>query len=61
VRVEFEALAGTPHVALQHGLPGSIEVTVEQTTPALLVLRAAGGWTSRPMQQANTAADASAR
>jgi len=61
VRVEFEALAGTPHVALQHGLPGSIEVTVEQTTPALLVLRAAGSLTSRPMQQANTAADASAR
>ena len=34
VRVEFEPLSGNARspVALQHGLPGSIEVTVEQTT-----------------------------
>jgi len=43
VRVEFApALAAAPRLALQHGLPGSIEVGIEQVTPAQLVLRAAG-------------------
>jgi membrane fusion protein (multidrug efflux system) len=43
VRVEFApAIAAAPHLALQHGLPGSIEVGIEQVTPAQLVLRAAG-------------------
>mgnify|MGYP006951217479 CR=1 FL=1 len=56
VRVEFEPTSKTSHIALQHGLPGSVEVTVEQTTPAVLVLRAAGQLISQPMQrQASTA------
>jgi membrane fusion protein (multidrug efflux system) len=29
-------------IPLQHGLPGEVDVTVEETTPASLVLRAAG-------------------
>jgi len=48
VRVEFvpsdPAIGGGNAVAgmMQHGLPGSIEVTIERASPALLVLRAAG-------------------
>jgi len=43
VRVEFApALSAAPRLALQHGLPGSIEVGIEQVSPAQLVLRAAG-------------------
>jgi len=43
IRVELDV---TPdpgsRIPLQHGLPGSVEVAVEKTTPARLVLRAAG-------------------
>lgn len=43
VRVEFEpASQATPGLALQHGLPGAIEVGIEDVSPAQLVLRAAG-------------------
>ena len=43
VRVEFTpALVGNPAAIMQHGVPGVIEVAVERTAPALLVLRAAG-------------------
>ncbi len=43
VRVELTLDADAPSgVAVQHGLPGSIEVSVEETSPANLVLRAAG-------------------
>lgn len=43
VRVEFEpAKEGAPKLALQHGLPGSIEVGIEEVSPAQLVMRAAG-------------------
>jgi membrane fusion protein (multidrug efflux system) len=49
VRVEFAPLArpdgslgGGPALAVQHGLPGAIEVTIERTTPATLLLRSAG-------------------
>lgn len=42
VRVEL-TLTNTPTtVPLQHGLPGIVEVEVEQVSPATLVLRAAG-------------------
>ncbi len=43
VRVEF-TVAATPEARnlMQHGLPGAVEVSVEQTSPAILVLRAAG-------------------
>jgi membrane fusion protein, adhesin transport system len=47
VRVEME-LAGRPPVALQHGMPGSAEVLVEQVSPAVLALRAAGHWIASP-------------
>jgi membrane fusion protein (multidrug efflux system) len=50
VRVELELrpLAGSP-IPLQHGLPGSVEVDVEQVTPADLVLRAVGRRLGRPV------------
>lgn len=34
---------------LQHGLPGAVEVAIETTTPALLVLRAAGQLFAEPV------------
>ncbi|HMS80572.1 MAG TPA: hypothetical protein PKC20_13745, partial [Burkholderiaceae bacterium] len=34
--------------ALQHGLPGAIEVIVDEAPPAVLLLRAAGQALSRP-------------
>jgi multidrug resistance efflux pump len=57
VRVEFTlvsapASTSARSIVMQHGLPGSVEVSVEHTTPAVLVLRAAGQMSSRPMQQA---------
>jgi membrane fusion protein (multidrug efflux system) len=43
VRVELGVSAqNAARVPLQHGLPGTVEVEVEQVTPALLVFRAAG-------------------
>lgn len=43
VRVEFAVDApGEQRAWLQHGLPGSIEVSVDELSPAVLVLRAAG-------------------
>jgi membrane fusion protein (multidrug efflux system) len=33
-------------VALQHGLPGRLEIAIERVSPATLVLRAAGAWLS---------------
>jgi membrane fusion protein (multidrug efflux system) len=43
VRVEFApSRSAAPHLALQHGLPGAVEVGIEEVTPAQLVLRAAG-------------------
>jgi membrane fusion protein (multidrug efflux system) len=53
VRVEFTPLAASArNIVMQHGLPGSIEVSVEETSPAVLILRAAGQMSSKPMQQA---------
>lgn len=43
VRVEFQpAPDALQRSLLQHGLPGSVEVGIEQVSPATLVLRAAG-------------------
>jgi len=43
VRVEFEPTGnGASKLPLQHGLPGTIEVGIEEISPAQLVLRAAG-------------------
>jgi membrane fusion protein, adhesin transport system len=45
VRVEFTPHTPTPKgMVLQHGLPGSIEVSLEQVSPAQLLLRASGQW-----------------
>ena len=53
VRVEFTpAPAGNPTAIMQHGVPGVIEVAVERTAPALLVLRAAGLLLSGTVRQA---------
>ena len=46
------APAGNPTAIMQHGVPGVIEVAVEQTAPALLVLRAAGLLLSGTVRQA---------
>jgi len=47
VRVEFTP-EPEPHskIVLQHGLPGTIEVSIEHISPALLVLRKSGQWLS---------------
>ena len=42
LRVELEVLPNDSDVPLQHGLPGSVEVEVERTSPLVLLLRAAG-------------------
>lgn len=43
IRVEFAPRAGWPAgVQVQHGLPGRMEITLEQVAPAVMVLRAAG-------------------
>ena len=55
VRVEFVLDATRVSDArLQHGLPGSMEVSVEQTSPALIVLRAAGLLLANPAGQSGT-------
>ncbi|MBV9082275.1 MAG: HlyD family efflux transporter periplasmic adaptor subunit, partial [Acidobacteriaceae bacterium] len=42
-RVEFELTSVAPsRIPVQHGLPATVEVEVERTTPAALVLRSAG-------------------
>ncbi len=47
VRVEFIPLPRpNSKIVLQHGLPGTIEVCIEQLSPALLVLRKSGQWLS---------------
>ena len=60
VRVEF--LPNSPDdssLLVQHGLPGSVEVEIEQTTPAVLALRAAGQMLTRPAQQSGQVAGSS--
>jgi membrane fusion protein, adhesin transport system len=50
-RVEFAIIAAsTPRSILQHGLPGSIEVSVDHTSPAVMILRAAGQMLSASAQ-----------
>jgi membrane fusion protein, adhesin transport system len=50
VRVELAvAPAGNPRLALEHGLPGSVEVAVEQVSPLTLLLRTAGALQAAPV------------
>ncbi|MDE2403159.1 MAG: HlyD family efflux transporter periplasmic adaptor subunit [Sphingomonadales bacterium] len=44
LRVELLLEAGNPDIPLRHGMAGVVDVAVEQTSPALLVLRAVGRW-----------------
>jgi len=51
LRVELTpATTGNPDAIMQHGAPGHVEVAVERTTPATLVLRAAGLLLSAPLR-----------
>jgi membrane fusion protein (multidrug efflux system) len=53
-RVRVELRVDDPSaipVALQHGLPGTVEVQVETVTPVVLALRTAGQLLSRPEKQ----------
>jgi multidrug resistance efflux pump len=51
VRVEFTPDPSTlSRITLQHGLPGSIEVSIEQVSPAVMVLRVAGQMLSNTNQ-----------
>ncbi len=57
VRVEFAPQADAlPTLPLQHGLPGAVEIAIEQASPAQMVLRAAGLRLSRPAPTAPVAA-----
>jgi multidrug resistance efflux pump len=52
VRVELAVDDAQPsRIPLQHGLPGSVEVTVEQVTPAALILRTAGRLIASPRER----------
>jgi membrane fusion protein (multidrug efflux system) len=49
VRVELAVDESQPtRIPLQHGLPGSVEVSVERLTPATLILRTAGRLIASP-------------
>lgn len=52
IRVELSPRGRNDPALLQHGLPGTVEVEIERTTPALLALRAAGQLVTRPAQAA---------
>jgi len=57
VRVEFSLNpASGSRIPLQHGLPGSVEVEVERSTPLALVLRHAGRQWAAPRGGKNQAA-----
>jgi membrane fusion protein (multidrug efflux system) len=44
VRVELAVVSVPPRIHLQHGIPGTVEVAVEKTTPAAMLLRSAGAF-----------------
>ncbi len=50
IRVELVPEPGQDLRLLQHGLPGSVEIAVERTTPLVLALRAAGQRLSQSAQ-----------
>jgi len=41
-RVELEVVSASPRIPMQHGLPATVQIEIERSTPATLVLRAAG-------------------
>ncbi len=48
VRIELSVDASSSRIPLQHGLPGLVEIEVERTSPAALMMRAAGRRLERP-------------
>jgi membrane fusion protein (multidrug efflux system) len=48
VRVELAVDGAHARIPFQHGMPGTVEVEVERTSPALLLLRSAGRVTGAP-------------
>jgi len=50
IRMELVPDSGQDPKLLQHGLPGSVEVAIERTTPLMLALQAAGQRLSKPAQ-----------
>jgi multidrug resistance efflux pump len=52
IRAELRLLDTRPGIPLQHGLAGVVDVEVERTSPATLVLRAAGRYVGSPPPQA---------
>jgi len=48
IRAELRLLGAPPRIPLQHGLAGVVDVEVERTSPATLVLRAAGRYLGAP-------------
>jgi membrane fusion protein, adhesin transport system len=44
-------------IVMQHGLPGSVEVSLEQAAPAVLLLRTSGQWLARAEVQASPAGE----
>jgi len=50
IRVELSPDPQGSSKLLRHGLPGSVEVAIERTTPVSLVLRVVGQTLSRPMR-----------
>jgi len=55
IRVELLPEASSRSKLLQHGLPGSVEIEIERTTPLVMVLRAAGQMLASPAQPASPA------
>jgi membrane fusion protein, adhesin transport system len=55
VRVEFTPIAPFPtKIVMQHGLPGTVSVNLEEASPAQLVLRAVGQMSVATPQQSGT-------
>ena len=52
--VDLSVADDNPNIALQHGLTGMVEVAVETTSPAYLVLRSAGRMMARPAKASNS-------
>jgi membrane fusion protein (multidrug efflux system) len=59
-RVELEVVSASPRIPMQHGLPATVQIEIERSTPATLVLRAAGKLVSGAPASSGPAAPAGA-
>jgi membrane fusion protein (multidrug efflux system) len=58
VRVEFSPNNSKDSpIMMQHGLPGSIEVSIELISPAVMILRSAGQWLSNGKPETKSAGE----